>query len=113
MPQIADVAGLQDCVTTARQLQAAVKQLAEEGVPTSNSIDLVGDARRQVQTPAGHVKTEPGVSAILILNAAARQNAVPGREFRERQSNLWTCYNWGKLGYKSAQCQAPRADSGR
>ena len=101
------------CVTTARQLQSAVKQLAEEGVPTPNSIDFGGDARPQMQTPAGHVKTETVASANLIRNAAARPNAVPGSEFRERQSNLWTCYNCGKLGHKSAQCLAPRADSGR
>ena len=84
------------CLTTARQLQSAVKQLVEEGVAIS-TIDNGGQAHRSIPTPSVAVKEEP----------VAMANAVTHRHYNSRQQPTPFANN----GQRSQQA-TPFANSG-
>ena len=104
------------CLTTAHQLQSAVKQL-EEGVAIS-TIDNGGKAQRSTATPSVAVKEEPVATenAVPPSRYISRQQATPFSKSGQcsqqatpfsNQGRI-TCYNSGKVGHIASQCWSTR-----
>ena len=102
------------CVTTARQLQSAVKQLSDEGVTLPSTTSSSAGQRLQGGASAAvTIKAEPEVHANSMRFASARTADTSRNNQRQQQSTPLTCFNCGKVGHKSAQCWASRGQPSR
>ena len=102
------------CVTTARQLQSAVKQLSDEGVTLPSTTSSSAGQRLQGGASAAvTIKAEPEGHANSMRFASARTADTSRNNQRQQQSTPLTCFNCGKVGHKSAQCWASRGQPSR
>ena len=95
------------CINTARQLQAAVKQLADEGVSTTPIAVEAGPLTRAEPAQPVAVKVEPQAQANSLRPLNPRFPAAPSGSNSERLQRPLTCFNCGRGGHKKVDCQAP------